>query len=188
MNGRAVIGARSRSSAARVALVLVTALLGGCANLAPLDATAPLISGRLLVRVDADPPRSLSGEFELRGDARSGGLRLIGPLGTVAADARWSAAGSSLSTAQGRSDFASLDAMTQAALGESIPLAAMFDWLRGRPWPDAPSQPLADAAPGFAQLGWQVDLARWTDGWVQAQRQTPPRVTVRARVDQSDPR
>ena len=36
---------------------------------------------------------------------------------------------------------------------------------------------------GFCQLGWQVTLARFDEGFVVAQRMDPPLVTVRARLD-----
>ena len=162
----------------------LAALLVGCATPLP-DNSAPVVAGRLLVRVDSQPPRNLTGEFELRGNPQTGSLRLIGPLGSIAADARWSPQISSLFTPTGRSDFANLDEMSQAALGEIVPVAALFDWLRGRPWDQAPSQALADNAPGFAQLGWQVRLARFAEGWVEAERDALPRVTVRAKLDLS---
>ena len=170
--------------ARRLLPLTLAALLVGCATPLP-DNSAPVATGRLLVRVDSQPPRSQSGEFELRGNPQTGSLRLIGPLGSIAADARWSPQLSSLFTPTGRSDFASLDELTQAALGESVPVAALFDWLRGRPWDQAPSQALADDAPGFAQLGWQVRLARFAQGWVEAERDALPRVTVRAKLDLS---
>jgi outer membrane lipoprotein LolB len=68
-------------------------------------------------------------------------------------------------------------------LGEQVPLTALFSWLRGRAWPGAVSVARADGAPGFEQLGWQIDLERWADGAVQAERMAPPVITVRARVE-----
>ena len=65
-------------------------------------------------------------------------------------------------------------------------MAALFDWLRGRPWPDAASQLRGDGVPGFEQLGWQIDLARWAEGRVEARRVAPPVVTVRVRLDLSE--
>ena len=56
------------------------------------------------------------------------------------------------------------------------PLAALIDWLRGRPWPAAPSY--ANDA-GFQQLGWQIDLRRYEEGALVAERASPP-TTVRA--------
>jgi len=89
-----------------------------------------------------------------------------------------------LVTAQGSSRrFASLDALTREVLGESVPVEAWFDWLRGRPWPGAASVPHA-AGSGFEQLGWQVDLSRFATGGVGASRRAPdPPVTVRILLD-----
>ncbi|MDP9043518.1 MAG: outer membrane lipoprotein LolB, partial [Pseudomonadota bacterium] len=74
--------------------------------------------------------------------------------------------------------------LTREVLGESVPVAALFDWLRGRPWRESPSVPtVPPAEPGFTQLGWSVGLARLADGVIVAQRAGPPAVTVRVRVD-----
>jgi outer membrane lipoprotein LolB len=166
-----------------------TMLLGACAVVTPADpdGSADMLSGRLAVRVDgADnaAARSLSASFELRGDAASGRLNLSSPLGSVLAQARWSPSMVVLATPQGETRFADLDALTCQMLGESLPIAALFDWLRGRPWPDAPSTAtVAPAEPGFEQLGWVVNLARFDDAWVIAQRASAPVVTVRVKID-----
>ena len=97
------------------------------------------------------------------------------------AQARWAPGSVVLATPQGEKQFADLDALTREALGESLPVAALFDWLRGRPWPGAASS--AASGPGFEQLGWVVSLARFDDAWVEARRESPPAVTVRAKLD-----
>ena len=171
-----IAGLRAAAPAAAVALI------AGCAALPPPEPV--LLAGRIAVRVDSQPPRSFSADFELRGDARAGSLRLAGPLGTTAADARWSPTGAWLDTADGRTAYPGTDELTAAALGEHIPLAALFDWLRGRPWPDAPSADTADPV-GFEQLGWRVDLSRRDQGLIEARRAAPPAVTVRAKVEPS---
>jgi len=57
---------------------------------------------------------------------------------------------------------------------------ALIDWLRGRPWPGAPSL----ASPGgFEQLGWHVDLSRFAEGWVLAARERTPAISVRIRLE-----
>ena len=110
------------------------------------------------------------------------------------AQARWSPAEVVLTTPRETRRFASLDALTREALGESVPIEAWFDWLRGRPWPGAPSAPLEAApnppsnppAPGFRQLGWRVDLSQFDAGTIAATREAPaPVVTVRIRLDGS---
>lgn len=169
-------------------MLFAAGLLSGCASVgqrAPQGAQT--ISGKLSVRVDAigkAQARSESGNFELKGTPDEGQLNLSSPLGTVLAQARWSGQRAWLTTSQGESAYPDLDTLTQEMLGERLPVAALFDWLRGRPWRGAASQAnAAPAGPGFQQLGWSVDLARFSEGWITAQRAQAPAVTVRARVD-----
>ena len=167
---------------------LWVALLGGCA-IAPRSNPSPseALSGRLAVRVEAHEgaaARSLSAAFELQGNAQNGSLNLATPLGTVLAQARWSPRQVVLVTPQGESNFTDLDALTREVLGETVPLVALFDWLRGRPWSGAASRALVPASePGFQQLGWAVSLARFDEAWIAAQRDQAPAVTMRAKLD-----
>jgi len=189
---------RLRSSAtrrgvarARSTLALCCALLvGACTTVPPAPTgTADTLSGRLALRVEAignAAPRAFSAAFDLRGDAQAGTLGLSTPLGSMLAEARWSPAEVVLATPQGTRRFSNLDELTREALGESVPLEAWFDWLHGRPWPGAPSVASSTSPPGFAQLGWQVDLGRFDEGTVAATRESPPpTVTVRIRLDRS---
>ena len=166
---------------------LLALALAGCATRAP-QAGDEVLSGRLQVSVEATAEqsgRSLAAAFELRGDAERGDLQLATPLGMVLARARWAPGSAELSTAGGASSrYDDLDALSRDALGEALPLRALPDWLRGRPWPGAPSLPTQPPNdPGFEQLGWSVSLARFSDGWLLAKREAPPMVTVRARLD-----
>lgn len=163
--------------------------LAACTTLQPPEQRLPgeLITGRLSVRVegtDATAPRALSASFELEGRADRGRLDLSTPLGTMLAQVRWSPGGATLATPQNTSPYPDLDALTSQLLGESVPVAALFDWLRGRPWPAAPSTASSDPArAGFTQLDWNVDLASFDDALVIARRERPPAVTVRAKLD-----
>ena len=133
---------------------------------------------------DANPVRNLSAAFELAGDAGRGRFDLNTPLGTTLASARWEPGLVSLRTPQGESQYADLAALTREMLGEELPVAALFDWLRGRPWPGAPSTPaLPPAEVGFEQLGWVVSLANFADDWVIARREQAPTVTVRVKLE-----
>lgn len=182
-----MIGARALRSgaAAPLAVLAVLALLAGCATAPP--STVPVLSGRLSVRVDGQPDKSVSAGFELAGDAERGSLLLTGPLGTGAARATWQPGEALLTSGSSTQRHADLDSLGQAALGEALPMAALFDWLRGRAWPGAPSRPRADGGTGFEQLGWRIDLARWGDGLLDAVRLAPPVVTVRARLEGGSP-
>jgi outer membrane lipoprotein LolB len=167
---------------AAAALVLAAA---ACATVPPVAVAPPgdEFSGRLSVRVEAGadaPARSVTATFELRGSADQGRLDLSTPLGSLIARARWSPMAVVLATPRGETAYADLDALTREVLGQSVPVAALFDWLHGRPWPGAPST--RDAS-GFEQLGWSVDLAHFDEALVSARRASPPPVDVRIKFD-----
>ena len=170
------------------AALFATVLAAGCATVpTPTAISGETLAGRMTVRVDATPSsdaRSVTAAFELQGDARQGRLDLSTPLGTTLARARWMPGTVALVTPQGETRFENLDALTREVLGESVPVAALFDWLHGRPWPGAASVPTRPPAErGFAQLGWVVSLARFGEGWIAARREQAPAVTVRAKLD-----
>jgi outer membrane lipoprotein LolB len=159
---------------------LAAAVLGvaGCAATAPRAPTD--LSGRLALRVEA-PAHSFSADFDLHGDAERGELRLTGPLGTTLGEAQWQPGAARLRTGESSQEFVSLDALSQSLFGEPLPLAALVDWLRGRPWAGAASAGRSD---GFDQLGWSVDLSRYAaDGVIVAVRAREPAVSVRVRLD-----
>jgi outer membrane lipoprotein LolB len=162
----------------RRALLASAAALSGCASLT--GQPPPDLAGRLSVRVESTPPRSLAADFDLRGNAERGALTLTGPLGATLARVDWHPGAAALTDAQGERRYATLDALSQDLLGETLPLAALIDWLRGRPWPGATSQPRAD---GFDQLGWRIGLTGFADGLVLATRERAPAVSVRARLE-----
>lgn len=167
------------------ALVLALAWLGlaGCASVAP-DAPAA-IAGRLTLQVAAhqgEPARGFNASFDLVGDGRAGELRLSTPLGPQIARARWAPGEATIETADGVSRHADLDTLARHAFGEPVPLQALPDWLRGRPWPGAPNRARDDGEAGFEQLGWTIGLARQAEGFVVAARRAAPAATLRVRL------
>jgi outer membrane lipoprotein LolB len=164
--------------------LLAALLLAACASAPRAPGEPAWTTGRLSVRVDATPAQAsqgLSANFELRGDGQRGELRLNSPLGTLLGSARWSADEAVLTTQGGEQRFGDLDGLSRTALGEVLPLAALPDWLAGRPWAGAPH---SASAVGFEQLGWQVHLTRRAEGWVEAHRTAPPAVVVRVKLDE----
>jgi outer membrane lipoprotein LolB len=152
-------------------------------------------AGRLAVRTDAAPnlpARSMSGQFELSGSASVGQLVLTSPLGTTVARARWSEPAGArgeptvieLEADGGTTRYATLGEMMQRAIGNQLPLAAMFDWLDGHPWPAAAARASADGR-SFDQLGWHVDLSQFAAArLIDAQRPLPaPVLHVRVKLD-----
>ncbi|MCM0607858.1 MAG: outer membrane lipoprotein LolB [Ideonella sp. WA131b] len=155
--------------------------LSGCASVP--DAAQGWSSGRLALRIEAGPGRpaqSLAAAFELRGDGREGELRLLSPLGTLLVSARWGPGLALLVTGKGERRYASLDELSRQALGESLPLAALPDWLTAQPWRGAVHRTLDD---GFEQLGWRVDTSARGEGQLIARRAEQPAVTLRVRLD-----
>lgn len=169
------------------ALFLAAVLLSGCASVVrqppPVVAEGDVaLSGRLSVTVAGGAGKATGGAagFQLSGNPAAGQLDLISPLGTLAARASWGAGAVSLQTPEDERRFEDLDALTRELLGEAIPVAALFDWLSGKPWPQAAS---VTTPQGFEQLGWQIDLARFSEGLIVAVRRADPVVTLRARLD-----
>ena len=145
-------------------------------------------AGRLAVRTEAAPG--------LPARSSSGQLILTSPIGTTVARARWSDPVGTRGTpsrieleADGATTrYPTLEDMMQRAIGDQLPLAAMFDWLDGRPWPAAPVERAADGR-SFDQLGWHVDLSQLADNrLIDAQRPRPrPVLHVRVKLDAAEP-
>ena len=157
--------------------------LAGCASVAPPAGEAPPLAGRLAVTVAAHEgasARSGSTQFELHGSAERGRLVLTSPLGTTLARASWQPGSAQADTGGGVQRHASLDALAERLLGEKLPLAALVEWLHGRPWSAAPHAPVPG---GFEQLGWGIDTSRRADGLLLATRAAAPAITVRALLD-----
>ncbi len=180
-----------------VCVALLTIALLGCATPpkqgeTPLGVPVDVLAGRLSVVVagdtsDASNPtaaQSLSAGFELRGSPQDGALDLISPLGSLMARARWSPEQAWLTSSKGERRYPNMASLTRDMLGESLPIAALFDWLRGQPWPVASSEVNnAEAPTGFSQLGWRIDLSRFGQSIIVAERERAPKVTLRARLD-----
>lgn len=141
---------------------LAFALLAGCAS--PPRAPGPAApvagpwSGRLALQVQDQASQSFSASFELKGSASAGELTLFNPLGGVLGLLAW-APGAATLRANGQSrQFESVDAAVAHVTGSAIPVAALFDWLRG----------INTAVPG-----WRADLSQLGQGRLAAKRLEP---------------
>jgi outer membrane lipoprotein LolB len=152
-------------------LALACALLAaGCATprMSPLDASAHW-SGRMAIQVLKDPPESLSASFELQGSAQAGEMVLLSPIGTTLARLEWTPQGARLAQGQQHVDSPSLQKLGARLTGTELPIAALFEWLAGRP-AQAP--------------GWQVDLSAHAQGRISAERREPsPAAVLRIALD-----
>ncbi|KQW42876.1 MULTISPECIES: outer membrane lipoprotein LolB [unclassified Roseateles] len=166
----------------RFAAAFLALVLTGCAQLpqTPPPGNETRLSGRISVTVAGNVHNRGTGgaaSFELFGGPQAGRLELTSPLGSLVARASWQPGRVTLQTPDEERRFDDLDALTRELLGEPVPVAALFDWLKARPWPAAPHQ----AAPGgFEQLGWRIEPKLPV---LVATRLAEPTVTLRAKLD-----
>jgi outer membrane lipoprotein LolB len=111
-----------------------------------------------MLKVQSDPVQAFSADFELEGDAQTGRLSFYAPLGNTAARLDWNDQGAQLQTTGEPQQFESIDALTRHATGTALPIANLFDWLKG----------VESTTPG-----WQVDLRGLKDGRLVALRLYP---------------
>jgi len=142
-------------------LALSALLLAGCAQqpVRPTDVAAEFYSGRLALQVEGQQSQSFSASFELRGNSRRGELTLSTPIGGTVAALEWTEGGATLKQGSQVREFPSLEALASQAAGTPIPVAALFDWLRGVNTPVA---------------GWEADLTQLAEGRIRARRSDPP--------------
>jgi len=174
-----VNGVRARLAACAAMAVLLAA---GCSTVPP-PASGDVLAGRLVLQISPGahtPAQQWSAGFELRGSAQAGELDLTSPLGTTVAQARWRPGQAELDQGGERRAFPDLGELSRQLLGENVPLEALFDWLRGRPWPAASHERTAQ---GFVQQGWAVDLSGLGEGRLTARRDQAPTILLRARLE-----
>lgn len=157
----------------RWGLLLCIALLSGCAHLGTTTQRTegtPFWSGRLALQVEGSAAQSFSAGFELKGSAQTGELNLFNPLGGTVARMAWQPGTATLLARGETRQFDSLATLVEQATGAPLPVAALFDWLRGDNTPIA---------------GWQADLSQLADGRLNAVRSQPqPTATLRVVIDQ----
>ena len=167
---------RPRIAPARIVpALLAAALLAGCAsaprpgesatesaaeNTAETAAARSQWQGRLALTVHSEPPQAWSASFTLSGDAQTGRLQLLSPLGNTLALMHWQPGQAVLEQGGQTQRYPSLAEMTAHTTGAPVPVAALFDWLRGQPHPGAAGD-------------WHVDLSGIRQGRLQAQRLQP---------------
>ncbi len=153
---------RERSRWARWMPALLIVLAAGCASpprATPSESAAGLWSGRLALQVKDNPSQSFSASFELKGNAQAGELTLSTPIGSTLAVLAWVPGSATLRRNGETQRFDTMEDLAARATGSAIPLAALFDWLRG----------IATPVPG-----WRPDLSQLGQGRLAALRLEPP--------------
>ena len=141
---------------------LLTATLAGCAApppALPTDMPNATWRGRLsLVLEKSDQPQSFITAFRLQGNAKQGVLDLYSPLGSTLAQVRWDPKVAVVQQGNMAREYPDLDNLLMDVSGANIPVAALFDWLRG----------IATPVPG-----WTPDLSQLSQGLLSAHRDQP---------------
>ena len=157
-------------SVLRACLLIATFLIAACAHKqgftdindtqkeAKNGASTTFWAGRIGLQVQSEPPQAFFAGFELRGQASSGELTLISPLGSILGIMRWSPTEAVLEQGSSTRRFASTDELLAQVTGAAVPISALFDWMAGI---DTPTP------------GWVADLSKQPDGRISAKRANP---------------
>jgi len=155
---------------ARLCLLLATFLVASCAHKISFTSVndaktevkngvpSTFWAGRIGLQVQSEPPQAFFAGFELKGQASTGELTLISPLGSILGVVRWSPFEALLEQGNTSRRFASSDELLVHITGAAIPMSALFDWLAG----------IDTTAPG-----WVADLSKQPDGRISARRINP---------------
>lgn len=146
----------------------------GCAQPTPkIVAEQDTWSGRIAFQIEGQASQSFSALFELQGNAQSGALVLLSPLGNRVAQLDWKDGHARLQSGQETRTSESLDTLLQDLTGTPLPIAALFSWLHG-------TQATA--------TGWQADLSGIAEGRLVARRDYPaPQATLRIALTRQQP-
>lgn len=148
----------------RASLLLCALFLSGCATTrTPPVSTSAYWAGRLSLQVQSEPPQQWSAGFELQGSPEQGEMLLLSPIGTTLARLSWTAHSAQLEQGGRVTHSDNLSSLSEQLQGKALPIAALFDWLAGRP-AEVP--------------GWQADLSGHAQGRLLAQRNFPAPAAV----------
>jgi len=162
------------------ALMLVAgcALFSGCTSLRPendlfagtqdADSTITRYQGRFSARyTQGDAEQSAVGSFLWRERGPDVQLELMSPLGQTLAIVSQNSQGATLELPNQPARRArEVDTLMQDALGFSLPVSGLRDWLRARPAPGTPARVARDAQSRpetIEQNGWTVRYVAWSD-------------------------
>lgn len=167
----APIESNSTTQAAQIALPRSTPTFPRAVAHPKLD-----LQGQLSIKLAAFADQSAKGlslGFFFSGNTASGQLDLMTLMGSQMAQINWQPGEAWLTNDKGRTQYESLDALSDAILGERLPLRSLIQWMQGQPDPDLPSLPGPDANT-FIQEGWLIDTNELPEKKLNARRAATP--------------
>jgi hypothetical protein len=134
------------------------------------------LQGQLSVKLEAfgdQAARGLSLGFFFNGRASDGQMELMTLMGSQVARLQWSADHAELTDGNGTRHYPNLAALSEAALGEALPLDTLVHWMQGHADPALPVQ-VGSEPDTFAQLGWLIDTRQLDEKKLSATRSPTP--------------
>ncbi|WP_186425575.1 outer membrane lipoprotein LolB [Cupriavidus metallidurans] len=173
-------------------LCLATPLwLAACASVAPTrgfdageTAASQLYTGRFSANyVRYGRNEGVQGSFRWQEQGRNVRLDLVSPLGQTLAIVTATPSGATLDLPnEAPRNAPEVDSLMEQALGFSLPVSGMRDWLHGRAAPGIPSNTTRDAngrPDTLRQSGWTVRYLAWQD----TPENATPTTTLPRRID-----
>lgn len=119
------------------------------------------------------PAKGLSLGFFFSGNTDTGQLDLMTLMGSQMAQVNWQPDAAWLVKEKGRERYDNLDRLSEAALGEPLPLHQLVHWMQGHPDPELPSAPGPETGT-FIQQGWLIDARELPYKKLSARREATP--------------
>ncbi|WP_332610926.1 lipoprotein insertase outer membrane protein LolB [Achromobacter sp. ESBL13] len=180
-------------------LTLLAAALAACTTTpkpiegAGADAFSRIGRFAITVNEEGGKQNAVQGGFSWSDDGQRYVLDLTNPLGSTEARVQGRPGAATLTKADGtRLEADNPDALAEEALGSSMPVSGLRDWLRGKLPADPEASEIARDDQGrptaFEQGGWRANLSRYDNlgpRMLVLQRQEPGRrIMVRLVVNQ----
>ncbi|WP_052162105.1 lipoprotein insertase outer membrane protein LolB [Aquabacterium sp. NJ1] len=134
------------------------------------------LQGQMSVKLSAfadQPAKGLSLGFFFSGNTDTGQLDLMTLMGSQMAQVNWQPGEAWLVNDKGRARYDNLDSLSEAALGEPLPLRQLVHWMQGHPDPELPSAP-GPETDTFTQQGWLIDARELPIKKLNARREATP--------------
>lgn len=134
------------------------------------------LQGQMSIKLSAhagQAAKGLSLGFFFSGNTDVGQLDLMTLMGSQIAQVNWQSGEAWLTNDKGRQRFSDLESLSEATLGESLPLRSLIQWMQGQPDMDLPSLP-GPQPHTFLQEGWLIDTSELPDKKLHATRIASP--------------
>ncbi len=134
------------------------------------------LQGQMSIKLSAfadQPAKGLSLGFFFSGNSDAGQLDLMTLMGSQMAQVNWQPGEAWLVKDKGRERYDNIDRLSEAALGEPLPLQQLVHWMQGHPDPELPSAP-GPEADTFIQQGWLIDAHELPFKRLNARREVTP--------------